>query len=51
MGVRLGVLGRSDDEIAAYQGVIARYGEDPAAALREQTANAQIGRASCRERV
>jgi tetratricopeptide (TPR) repeat protein len=34
----LGVLGRSDDAVEAYQRVIEDYGQDPA--LREQVANA-----------
>jgi tetratricopeptide (TPR) repeat protein len=34
----LGVLGRLDDELAAYQRVIEDYGQDPA--LREQVAKA-----------
>ena len=33
-------LGRSDDELAAYQRVIDDYGQDPAPALREQVATA-----------
>jgi len=40
LGVVLGGLSRFDDEIAAYLHVITRYGDDPAPALREQTANA-----------
>jgi len=35
----LGVLGRSDDELAAYQRVIDDYGQDPAPALREIVAH------------
>ena len=34
----MGVLGRSDDELAAYQRVIDDYGQDPAPALRERVA-------------
>ena len=37
-GFELGVLGRSDDELAAYQRVIDDYGQDPAPALRERVA-------------
>ena len=36
----MGVLGRSDDAVAAYDEVISRFGDDPAAALREQVATA-----------
>jgi tetratricopeptide (TPR) repeat protein len=36
----LGVLGRSDDAVEAYQRVIEDYGQDPAPALREQVAKA-----------
>ena len=34
------MLGRSADEVAVYEEVVARYGEDPAAALREVVAQA-----------
>ena len=40
LGVVLGELGRSEDAVRAYQQVIDRYGDDPAPALREQTAKA-----------
>jgi hypothetical protein len=37
-------LGRSDDELAAYQRVIDDYGHDPAPALREQVAKELINK-------
>ncbi len=40
LGVVLGELGRAADAVTAYQQVIDRYADDPAPALREQTANA-----------
>ena len=40
LGVVLGELGRSAEEVAVYDEVVARYGEDPAPALREQVATA-----------
>jgi hypothetical protein len=36
----VGVLGRSDEAIEAYQGVIDDYGQDPAPTLREIVARA-----------
>ena len=39
-GVELGALGRSADEMATYREVLARYGDDPAPALREVVARA-----------
>ena len=39
-GVVLGVLGRSDEEIDAYDGVVARFGDDTEPAVREQVAKA-----------
>jgi hypothetical protein len=36
----LGVLGRSDEAVEAYQRVIDDYGQDPAPALRERVARA-----------
>jgi hypothetical protein len=47
-GYNLGVvyreLGRSDDELAAYQRVIDDYGQDPAPALRERVALALVNK-------
>ena len=40
VGMILGELGRTDEEIAVYDDVVARYGDDPEPALREQTARA-----------
>jgi len=39
-GVRLGVLGQPEAEIAAYDQVVERFGEATEPALREQVANA-----------
>ena len=43
-GVALGALGRSTDELAVYDEVVARYSEDPAPALREQVAKALVNK-------
>jgi tetratricopeptide (TPR) repeat protein len=43
-GFRLGVLGRSDEEIEVYDELIARDGERDELALREQVANALVNK-------
>jgi tetratricopeptide (TPR) repeat protein len=44
LGVVLGELGRSEEEVAAYDQVLGRYGDDPAPALREQVARALVNK-------
>ena len=44
VGVLLGELGRSEDELAVYDEVIARYGDEPEPALREQAASALVNK-------
>jgi tetratricopeptide (TPR) repeat protein len=44
VGVVLGELGRSADAVVVYEEVVARYGEDPAPALREPVAAALYGK-------
>jgi hypothetical protein len=41
LGMTLGQLGRSEEELAACRAVLERYGEDPAPALREIVAFAK----------
>src|SRR5271156_1885788 len=43
-GVVLGSLDRSDEALAAYEQVIADYGDDPAPALRKQIATAVVNK-------
>ena len=43
-GVLLGELGRSEEEIAVYDELLARFGEAPEPALREQVANALLNK-------
>ncbi len=44
LGVVLGELGRSAEAVTAYEEVVARYGEDPAPALRERVAKALVNK-------
>ena len=39
-GVTLGALGRSEEELAAFEGVVACFGDAAEPKLREQVANA-----------
>jgi hypothetical protein len=41
MGVRLGVLDRSNEAVAVYRVVVHRYGDDPIPVVRELVAQAQ----------
>jgi hypothetical protein len=43
-GARLGVLGRSDEAIAVYADVLARFGTATELALREQVAKALVNK-------
>ena len=42
-GVRLGELGRTEDEIAVYEDLVARFGIAPQLPLRERVASAKQG--------
>jgi tetratricopeptide (TPR) repeat protein len=44
LGVLCGLLGRSDDAIAVYDEVIARFADDPTPAVREQIARALVNK-------
>jgi len=44
MGVALGAVGRSDEAIDVCDDVLARYGDAPEPALREQVARALVNR-------
>jgi len=44
IGVILGVLGRLEEAVAAYDLVLDRYGGDPAPALRKQAARALVNK-------
>ncbi len=43
LGMTLGQLGRSEEEIGVYEEVVKRFGEAPELALREQVAKAHLG--------
>ena len=50
-GVALGALNRNEEEIAAYEDVVARFGQSSEPALRESVARALINKNEVLERL